>query len=402
MEVIQKEDKTVPPRPLKVFIDPDSTPLGLKKTKYVLKLLLKTAGFPYHFTKHCKNADIVYRGNDSTGECNARLVIKSDENLKKFCDKKHSGRILEEGGIPFIVFDKLGHTDNPTLSGAEDNRVIENDIIFSVFYLVEGIQEKWTDKDKHGIHNVTQSFLYKDDYLYKSIVNIYSNLLREFFYESHQPLDIWPDNKTYAVALTHDCDYPEIKRGVEAVRYIIKKKASAKIHKIFDILFSKNQTFWNFSEWIELEQKYGLKSAFYFCAFKGSMWTYYLTNPNPFYDITTTKYRNLFRDLKGKGFEIGLHSSYHAYASEEAFRDEREKLMECSEAEVLGNRHHYWHTSPKNFCDTVGIHRNVGFLYDTSLCFEKHCGFRRSICTPFFFLMKRLKRNCLCWRYPLL
>ena len=51
--------------------------------------------------------------------------------------------------------------------------------------------------------------------------------------------------------------------------------------------------------------------------------------------------------------------------------------------EILGNRHHYWHMNPENPSETALIHQNSGLFYDSSISFERHSGFRYSICTPF-------------------
>lgn len=150
-------------------------------------------------------------------------------------------------------------------------------------------------------------------------------------------------------------------------------------------LMKGKQTFWNFKEIVELEQRYNFKSTFNFSAKKGFAYTYYITNPELFYDITKQKYKILFEYLKNKGWEIGLHTSYLAYLSKDTIENERKKLMKYSQTEVLGNRHHYGHIPSTKFNRTLKLHQKAGFLYDSTLLFDRCSGFRRRICTPFRF-----------------
>jgi len=375
-------------KPLKIFIDTTSIPLTLDQTKYVFKLLLKTAGFPYYFIRTIKNADIIYSDNQKS---NSKLFIRADKKLKIALSRDYKKRIVEEENIPFIIIDGLSSQSKNLLQKKRKTISIKNDIIFTIYYIIMGFQENYIPRDRHGIHNVRHSFLFKKGYLYKPLVNIYVNFIRFLFAKTHKPIDIWPNKKKFALVLTHDCDYIEMKRYIELIRYIFMHKLCVNPIKLIEIMFSQRQTFWNFDDWMKIEQKYGLKSTFFFCAIKGSLLKYYFTSPDPFYNIKKTKYRKLFNKLKNKNFEIGLHSSYQAYSSKKRFREERLKLMRFSKSEVLGNRHHYWHTSD-NFIETVKIHQKVGFLYDTSLAFDHHSGFRRSICTPLkFFDIKTTK-----------
>jgi len=95
------------------------------------------------------------------------------------------------------------------------------------------------------------------------------------------------------------------------------------------------------------------------------------------------KYKKAVQILLENDFEVGQHASYFAFKSEKQFKKEKDKLETVFGVEILGNRHHYWHTNPEDPSETALIHENIGLLYDSSISFEKHSGFRYSICTPF-------------------
>jgi len=224
--------------------------------------------------------------------------------------------------------------------------------------------------------------LYREKILHDPIVNQYATLLRDLFKTSHHPIPLWPSNKKYAVAFSHDVDYPEMIRPIEVVRYLGKYKSKAKLTKIIDI-FTGKENFWKFEDWVKLENRYGLKSAMYFCGAKGSLLRYFLKAPDPFYDIREDQFKGVLNDLVQGGFEVGMHSSYLAYQSIGKFQKEKKTVEESLGGPIFGNRHHYWHMNPDNLSETAVMHDEIGLYYDSSICFAKRSGFRFGICSPF-------------------
>jgi hypothetical protein len=237
-------------------------------------------------------------------------------------------------------------------------------------------------RDKKDRHDVQESFLYREKVLHDAIVNQYTTILRDLFRASHNPIPLWPSNKKYAVALSHDVDYPEMIRWIELLRYLGKYKLSAKLAKIIDLL-TGNENFWKFEDWVRLENRYGLKSAMYFCGAKGSLLRYFLKAPDPFYDVRRDEFKRVLNYLIQKSFEVGMHSSYLAYQSIDRFLEEKKTLEESLGSPIFGNRHHYWHMNPDNPSETAVMHEALDLVYDSSVCFAKRSGFRFGICSPF-------------------
>jgi len=319
----------------------------------------------------------VYYGHDKNVNCKLHIIplclnsIMIDTPIKIIYDKE----------IPFLFFDEISlknkvyHLDN-------DKTLLANDIIFSSFYLLTGWNEKFINRDKKDRHNIQQSFLYQNNLLHTPIVNKYADILLNVFSKSHRPLPSWPYGKKYAVALSHDIDYPVMIKWIEAIRYCTKNKPNINPVKIFDILFGK-ETFWNFEKCMKLETTYCLKSAFYFCGYKGNLLRYLLYAPDPFYDVSGKKFSQVFETLKNHGFEIGMHASYLAYKSVNSFKAEKQKIESVLGKNITGNRHHYWHWNQDDAAQTSAIHNEIGLVYDSSICFEKHSGFRYGISSPF-------------------
>ena len=133
-----------------------------------------------------------------------------------------------------------------------------------------------------------------------------------------------------------------------------------------------------------LEDAFGARSAFYFVARQGSLVEYARGTPDPFYDVTTPRFRALFQELIAGGWEVGMHASYRAFESVDRFAAEKARLEAACGAPVLGNRHHYWHMNPADVEETLQMHSDVGLLYDTSLTYDRHLGWRRGTSIPFF------------------
>jgi hypothetical protein len=135
---------------------------------------------------------------------------------------------------------------------------------------------------------------------------------------------------------------------------------------------------------MELEQRLGTRSAFYFTARQGSLPEYALGTPEPFYDIASPPLRQAIAMLIEAGWEVGLHGSYRAYTNPRQFAAEKQRLESICGRRVSGHRHHYWHLDPHNPEATLLLHEQLGFDYDASLTNDHYLGWRRGSSWPLF------------------
>jgi hypothetical protein len=263
----------------------------------------------------------------------------------------------------------------------EDRAVIRCDLVFAIDRLLAGHAEDRLPRDRWDRHAIEGHFLYLDDLFHDPPVDRYVGLLRRLL-PAREWLPKWPGGERFALALSHDVDYPEMIRWIECLRYVAKYRHKARPSMLGRILSGKEH-FWRFRDWMEMEAGIDARSAFYFCGFKGSLPRYFLTAPDPFYDVRHENFKQIARELDEGGWEIGLHGSYFAYRSREAFAAEKQLVEKAFGVEILGQRHHYWHLNADEPLSTSRIHEQIGLLYDSSLSFENHSGFRRGICSPF-------------------
>ncbi len=366
-------------RPVRICID--KTPencLNRKEIKYTFETLFNLVGLPCHFVRDSGEGeiDVHYGKVPSRG---SRLFIEMLD-LDRGKIQRPMKMIKEENRI-FLLFSSRQREEG-IVERAETRISVRNDLIFSSYFLLTGWEERFLRLDRWDRHAVRDSFLYKEKLLHLPVINQYASFLRSIFEVSHHPVPIWPSNRRYAVCLTHDVDYPEMIPWIEGLRYLAMYKMKSELSKASDILAGR-ESFWKFREWMEWEKDCGMRSAIYFCGMQGGLLRYFLRAPDPFYDIKTQRFKEVLDDLSKNGFEVGLHSSFLAYRSLDRFREEKACVEEALKKTIYGNRHHYMHLNPRNPSETILMQHQIGFLYDSSICFLKRSGFRRGVCSPF-------------------
>jgi len=185
----------------------------------------------------------------------------------------------------------------------------------------------------------------------------------------------YPDNKKFAVCLTHDVDdiYPPLKHMLLSSVYSLKELNFNEL---------KNQISWrnnngkkspylNFGQIMQLEEKYDAKSSFYFIAAK--------EDPIRFrYDIEDIK--NEIGTISDSGWEVGLHGGYYSYNDFKEIVKEKKRLEEVLGKKIIGFRNHYLRFKVP---DSWELLSKAGYKYDTTLGYSDMMGFRNGMCHPF-------------------
>ncbi|MBL4657796.1 MAG: polysaccharide deacetylase family protein [Flavobacteriales bacterium] len=315
--------------------------------------------------------DIGY-GSDSS----AKIVIA--QGSTDFFEKDQSipenvvWKTWNDQSIPFL-FDE---SDAAYLISETDGSFkINYDIIASSFYFLSGWQEHHiADRDEWGRFPYASSIQYKLGIAGIPVVNYYFDLLKhvvEKVYEVQLAVDMWGDCN-YATFLSHDIDRcqsgwleggsSEVKKGnlLSPIKLIAKKLM------VEDVWF-------NFDEILELENKRKARSTFFFLAKQGKV----NDVPNADYDVTNSKFENVFTSIELANSEIAVHGSLGTSTDATQLEYEIGKIK----APVSGNR---FHTLAYNVKVTPEILEAAKIKYDASLGFAEAIGFRNGFCFPFF------------------
>ena len=306
-------------------------------------------------------------------------------------------------GLP-VLYQRQGELDSRvTKSG---NSVETNiDIIASSFFMLSRYEEVVLDtRDEFDRFPAKASLAYRQGFLDRPIVNEYAELLWSWIHHLKPDLTrraLWPENKGFAVCLTHDVD--ELKKysllpparsigGAIVRQKNLRLAFSIALEYLSCLAHLKKDPFDTFDYILGLERKYGIKSSFYFMAGGGLEF-------DSCYSITEPKVVKLIKKIETEGCEVGLHASYNSYNDSEKIARGKRNLDRVIGSKSYGCRQHglRW-KSP----DTWRVQQESGLLYDTTLTFAAHAGFRCGICLPFkpFDVIENRELNI--WELPLI
>jgi len=185
----------------------------------------------------------------------------------------------------------------------------------------------------------------------------------------------FPENKTFAVCLTHDVDdiYPPLSHSLLSSAQCLKnlnfRDSAAQF--LWKLKGKEYSPYLNLSKIMDLEANYGAKSSFYFIA----------TEADPIrfrYDIEDLKPH--LKEISAKGWEVGLHGGYYSYNSLEAVKKEKKRLEAVLGKTILGFRNHYLRFK---IPESWEILADAGFSYDSTFGYSRSIGFRNGMCHPF-------------------
>lgn len=335
-----------------------------ERARYVLEFVLRTIGFVPRQTDD-GDADVHYVSQ--AGRAGNGVTVRRDPS--------------------HVVWKALLRGD---VDASQTDGVIPFDVISAIGFFLSDEGNRAVPADAHDVHHrlpLRKSVQYRAGLADVPLVNRYVRFVGSVV-ESRlgvRGLPLWPDGKRCAVGLSHDVDAPD----KYAILSAPAKAPNADLRDNLKMAMKRGRMwlkrlrdrtpddFWLFERVMDLEERYGFRSTFFFAAANQfSPWG--RTPYDVEYDVRRRAFREVFGQLGRRGFEIGLHASYEAYRDPARFVAERERLAEMSGAVVTGLRHHYWHLGP-DVDRTLRMHERTGFEYDSSVAFNEELGFRRSV-----------------------
>lgn len=185
----------------------------------------------------------------------------------------------------------------------------------------------------------------------------------------------YPDNKKFAVCLTHDIDdiYPPLSHTLLSSAHSVKNLNFNDLKKqmLWKIQDKKKSPYINFRQIMELEHKYDAKSSFYFIAAKKDLRRFR-------YDVEDISEE--IRFISNNGWEIGLHGGYYSYNDFNEILKEKNRLEAILGHKIVGFRNHYLRFKVP---DSWELLSKAGFKYDTTFGYSDAIGFRNGMCHPF-------------------
>jgi peptidoglycan/xylan/chitin deacetylase (PgdA/CDA1 family) len=188
--------------------------------------------------------------------------------------------------------------------------------------------------------------------------------------------------KEFHVCLSHDVD--RVTKTFQFATHFLKNLKNCDLESAFYQVKSLVQRahYWQFDKVMEIEEKLGLRSTFFFLnetypfrPWKLASWRLALG----YYDLFDHNIQKVIKDLDSHGWEIGLHGSYLSFRDVNLLKKEKSDLESIVGHPILGIRQHYLNQDHH----TWAYQAEAGFLYDASFGFTDDIGFKENRFHPF-------------------
>ena len=293
--------------------------------------------------------------------------------------------VLEEK-IPVIYGDDL--TAGLFTISNENSIRCTLDIFGSAFFMLTRYEEVVNkERDIYNRFSAKSSIAFKEHFLHRPIINEYIEILLGLIHRVAP--HIQRKKKKYKIMPTHDVDVPYL---------ALKLNTWQKARTLFGALlkrrswreFSENLSLFmnayhgdyssdsrdNFAYIMNISEKYGLTSNFYFMTAKGR------DEKDGNYNIFAVPIVNLVKKILDGGHKIGIHPGFGSYKNIEYMKDDirlfRDMLQKKSlKVNAFGGRQHYlsWEAPI-----TWELYEKNGVEYDSTLSYADCIGFRCGIC----------------------
>lgn len=252
------------------------------------------------------------------------------------------------------------------------------DLFASTFFMLTRWEEQaLPDRDRHGRFPAESSTAWRSGFLQRPVVNEWAELLRQLFAQVgwHPPRP----KRTARFTLTCDVDHPRLWwSAADRLRTlggsIFKRKSPREAaFWIKNHLFRQHDPYDTFSEIMDAAERTGHPAHFHFLGKRPPSSDCWYPLEHPFV-------LEVMKKITERGHVIGFHPSYEAFDDPAIFQQELESLRRVSPQPVLTGRHHYLRFAAPQ---TWRMWDDAGMIWDSTLGYPEHPGFRCGICHDF-------------------
>jgi peptidoglycan/xylan/chitin deacetylase (PgdA/CDA1 family) len=270
------------------------------------------------------------------------------------------------------------------------------DLIANIYYHLARIEELNINHPDAIDEQVKDSILYKYEQFKLPVVDIllkwFDGLLQKSLLAAN-PFILkkcaYPNGEQFGVAITHDVDiiraYHPLKKVILSTLYHLKLKKSPTPQQ----MENADRENWGFEAILDFYKTFKGKGTFFFIA-------RYLENQHFRYRLRDRKIKDIIKRLTKDGHEIAFHASRYAFEHPKRYKSELNRLKKVCSCEISGLRHHYLRCL---YPDIWLKAEKLGLLYDASLIYRKHSGFRAATTHPFITFEHHLGRELNLWEF---
>jgi hypothetical protein len=348
--------------PVKIFTIRD-----VPRLRYIAEIILgEILGLSWEIVtdkrKLGKNPVINYSAEEVKGSfriCPDGLL--SESGLKNFIPS-----VADWHGLP-VLFQISGESDLPF------------DIFSASFYLISRYEEYLEfEPDQFGRFRASASMAFKNNFLYKPIIDLWSRELARCLLSKFQNMTF--RRNEFRSILTIDIDQPFAYLGKDIFRSIgglfadIGNKTGKATERYLTVAKGGKDPYDIFDYIIEMIERNGTEARFFIPT--GNRSDY---DQNPSWQ--NVDYRRLISRISEK-YPVGLHPSFSASDDPAILAEEKSRLEKIVSKKIADSRFHYIKMRFPSSCNNL---LKAGITGDFSMGYPEEPGFRAGIARPFYF-----------------
>lgn len=246
------------------------------------------------------------------------------------------------------------------------------DIFSSIFYLISRYEEYLPCvMDAHGRYSAYQSVAFEFGFLDKAMVNRYIFWIAEWMRSQFSSIELRLPKWT--TIYSFDVDHPYYAKDIP-----LNRKIARTLKNVSEIGEKDRYDTYDFI----LDTLHDIPSIFFFLCPK-------IPSPNDNFNKRESQgYRDLILKIRARS-KIGLHPSYYADENH-LLNEETQWLSAIHQRQIKSVRYHYLRnnieTSYRNMIESK-------IVYDFSMAYGNHSGFRSSTSLPFYYFDLRANKK---------
>lgn len=289
--------------------------------------------------------------------------------------------LLFEQGINDIDISIFNwYDDVPCFFNAGKKSVIPYDIFAASFYLLSRYEEYLPHvQDQHERFSVQESLAFKNDFLKKPLIDIWSYKFLEALKEKYPDYEF--NDRKYDYVSTFDVNQAFVYRSRGIVRTVggfindfFTLQWSAVLERMLVLLKIRKDPYDTYDEIVRIKKEHGVATVLFFLISSVSTFDNNIS-------ITKNKFRLLIKSMSDY-VKIGLAASYFTMNKEDLLKKETKKLASIINTPVSRSRQHMLRNHlPETYQHLIDLEIEEEY----SMGYTSHLGFRASTCTPFYF-----------------
>jgi len=292
-----------------------------------------------------------------------------------------SNRLLFENGIStceISYFDFMG--SKAFFPVYQKTSALPFDVFAASFFLVSRYEEYLPHmRDEHGRFRANQGDAFRNGFLRKPLVNIWSlelkRILQSRFPELKLKLPVFTFIPTIDIDAAFAFKHKGLTRAIGGFVKAIKRGDMVEFRERLDVLLGlKTDPFDSYGLHLELQQKYALKTIFFIL-----LADYGVNDKN--LPVHNRFFRQIIRELADYA-DVGIHPSYASAGNPAVLEKEISRLAAILHRDITKSRQHFLRLElPLTYRNLI----NCDILEDYTMGYAEEPGFRASICTPYYF-----------------